>query len=51
MIAGILDLPPSRWRKPLKQSYDLNVKRIKEFIKNYNWDDWDWTKALEEKQE
>ncbi|KAJ1934927.1 Pre-mRNA-splicing factor cwf19, partial [Linderina macrospora] len=49
VIAGILDLPPSVYRKPrrLRESRDQRLQRAEEWKQQFGWDKHDWTKMLE----
>ncbi|KAJ1958668.1 Pre-mRNA-splicing factor cwf19 [Linderina pennispora] len=49
VVAGILDLPPSVYRKPrrLRESRDQRLQRADEWKKQFGWDKYDWTKVLE----
>ncbi|KAJ2412571.1 Pre-mRNA-splicing factor cwf19 [Coemansia sp. IMI 209128] len=48
VVAGILDLPPTVYRKPrrLKESHNQRCDRAEEWKKQFGWDAFDWTKAL-----
>ncbi|KAJ2459759.1 Pre-mRNA-splicing factor cwf19 [Coemansia sp. RSA 2424] len=50
VVAGILDLPPTVYRKPrkLKESHNQRCDRAEEWKKQFGWDRFDWTKALAE---
>jgi hypothetical protein len=48
VIAGILDLDPSKWRRPDRYSSRDNGPRIEEFKKKFNWDEFNWTSVLDE---
>ncbi|KAJ1917026.1 Pre-mRNA-splicing factor cwf19 [Mycoemilia scoparia] len=47
-LAGMLDLPPTLYRKPriLLESYKKRRERADEWIKQFNWTRYDWTKAI-----
>ncbi|KAJ2739301.1 Pre-mRNA-splicing factor cwf19 [Coemansia sp. BCRC 34301] len=50
VVAGILDLPPTVYRKPrkLKESHNQRCDRAEEWKTQFGWDKFDWTKALAE---
>ncbi|KAJ2256219.1 Pre-mRNA-splicing factor cwf19 [Coemansia sp. RSA 455] len=50
VVAGIMDLPPTVYRKPrkLKESHNQRCDRAEEWKKQFGWDAFDWTKALAE---
>ncbi|KAJ1810035.1 Pre-mRNA-splicing factor cwf19 [Coemansia sp. RSA 2523] len=50
VIAGVLDLPPTVYRKPrrLKESHDQRCERADEWKKQFGWKRYDWTKMLEQ---
>ncbi|KAJ2325044.1 Pre-mRNA-splicing factor cwf19, partial [Coemansia sp. RSA 2673] len=50
VVAGILDLPPTVYRKPrkLKESHNQRCDRAEEWKKQFGWDQFDWTKMLTE---
>ncbi|KAJ2349823.1 Pre-mRNA-splicing factor cwf19 [Coemansia erecta] len=52
VIAGVLDLPPTVYRKPrrLKETHDQRCDRADEWKKQFGWKTFDWTKMLEEGQ-
>lgn len=49
VVAGILDLPPTVYRKPrrLKESHDQRLERAEEWKQQFGWDKFDWTKMLQ----
>ncbi|GMT19581.1 hypothetical protein PFISCL1PPCAC_10878, partial [Pristionchus fissidentatus] len=44
ILAGMMDLPPNRWRKRAELAFDEMKKRTNEVKKN--WDGFDWTKRI-----
>jgi hypothetical protein len=46
IIAGILDIDPSRWRKPRRIEYSAAQTRLATFKKQF--EQFDWTKMLDE---
>ncbi|KAJ1991689.1 Pre-mRNA-splicing factor cwf19 [Coemansia sp. RSA 1358] len=50
VVAGILDLPPTVYRKPrrLKESRSQRFDRADEWKKQFGWKKFDWTAMLEE---
>ncbi|PIA18310.1 hypothetical protein COEREDRAFT_59469 [Coemansia reversa NRRL 1564] len=49
VVAGMLDLPPTVYRKPRKltESHNQRRDRAEEWKKQFGWDKFDWTKMLE----
>lgn len=45
VIGGMLELEPSNWLKPKKQGFELEKKRVLDFIPL--WEKFDWTKQLD----
>ena len=50
VLAGMLDLPPTVYRKPrrLRESQSQRRSRAEEWIQQFNWPQYDWTKAISE---
>jgi hypothetical protein len=46
VVAGLLDIDPSRWRRPKKIDPAKGVERMEAFKKMYT--PYDWTKLLDE---
>ncbi|KAJ1643595.1 Pre-mRNA-splicing factor cwf19 [Coemansia erecta] len=48
VVAGILDLPPTVYRKPrrLKETHNQRLDRASDWKKQFNWEKCDWTKML-----
>ncbi|KAJ2604215.1 Pre-mRNA-splicing factor cwf19 [Coemansia sp. RSA 1722] len=49
VVAGILDLPPSVYRKPrrLKETHNQRLDRADDWKKQFGWEKYDWTKMLQ----
>ncbi|KAI9297135.1 CWF19-like 2, cell cycle control, isoform CRA_b [Neoconidiobolus thromboides FSU 785] len=47
IIAGMLDLDISLWRKPKYQDSNENKSRVDKFNKKFPWENYDWTKLLD----
>ncbi|KAJ1827549.1 Pre-mRNA-splicing factor cwf19, partial [Coemansia sp. RSA 2599] len=49
VVAGILDLPPSVYRKPrrLKETRSQRLDRAGDWKKQFGWEKYDWTRMLE----
>ncbi|KAJ2609006.1 Pre-mRNA-splicing factor cwf19 [Coemansia sp. RSA 1285] len=50
VVAGIMDLPPTVYRKPrkLKESRDQRLDRADEWKKQFGWHRFDWTKLIDQ---
>ncbi|KAJ2559787.1 Pre-mRNA-splicing factor cwf19 [Coemansia sp. RSA 1933] len=48
VVAGMLDLPPSVYRRPrkLKESRDQRIDRAEQWKTQFGWSDFDWTAML-----
>ncbi|KAB5590566.1 Complexed with Cdc5 protein cwf19 [Ceratobasidium theobromae] len=44
IIGNILDIEPRRWRRPRKEDFRMNDRRVEQFRKKF--DKYDWTKML-----
>jgi hypothetical protein len=44
IIGNILDVEPRRWRRPRKEDFRMNERRVELFKKKF--DKYDWTKML-----
>lgn len=45
ILGGMLDLSPSTWKHPKRDTFEEERYRVSSFI--HKWDTYDWTKLLE----
>ena len=46
IVGGMLDLEPRLWRKPWKESFEDQRKKVLQFAES--WKAYDWTQNLDE---